>query len=94
VTARVPGAVRGRPSAARLQARVEAAHARADRSAIELEARAHEAEAFTIAARLTLRELEAVLLRPQYEYPVEALALTARLRSMTERYRVRWGETS
>lgn len=67
---------------------------RAEEHAAEMAARRHEADAFVAAARLTLRELEAVLLRPQYEYPVEALHLVGRLRGITDRYRARWGETS
>lgn len=62
----------------------------AETYAVEMAARAHEADAFAVAARVTLRELEAVLLRPQYEYPIEALSLVARLRDMTARYRARW----
>lgn len=67
---------------------------REDERAVELAARHEEADAFTVAVRTVLRDLEAVLLRPQYEYPVEALALTARLRSMTDRYRLRWEATA
>lgn len=66
----------------------------AETHALEMAARAQEADAFAVAARVTLRELEAVLLRPQYEYPVEALSLDARLRDMTTRYRARWEAAS
>lgn len=62
----------------------------AESYALEMAARAKEADAYVAAQRTLLRELEAVLLRPQYEYPVEALNLTARLRDMTTRYRARW----
>lgn len=62
----------------------------AETHALEMAARAHEAGAFAIAVRTVLRELEAVLLRPQYEYPVEALQQTARLRGMTDRYARLW----
>lgn len=61
---------------------------------VEMLARAQEASAFTAAVRTLLRDLESVLLRPQYEYPVEALALTARLRGTTERYDARWEEAA
>lgn len=61
---------------------------------VELTARRHEADAFTVAARFVIRELEAVLLRPQYEYPVEALELTARLRGMNDRYARRWDDAA
>lgn len=66
----------------------------AEHYALELAARHHEADAFTIATRVLLRELEAILLRPQYEYPVEALHLTARLRGMNDRYARRWGDAA
>lgn len=61
---------------------------------VELVARAQEAGAFTAAVRTLLRDLEAVLLRPQYEYPVEALSLTARLGGITERYDRRWEDAA
>lgn len=92
MTAPVAGAVKGRPSTARLNARIEAAMARAERADVEMAARQHEASAFTVALRTVLRDLEAILLRPQYEYPVEALQETARLRGMTDRYARLWAE--
>lgn len=66
----------------------------AEQHALEMAARRHEADAFALAQRTVLRELEAVLLRPQYEYPVEALALTGRLRAMADRYARRWEPAS
>lgn len=68
--------------------------AAAETHALEMAARSHEADAYAVAQQTVLRELEAVLLRPQYEYPVEALQLTARLRGMADRYRARWEQTS
>ena len=66
----------------------------AETHALEMSARAQEAGAFTAAVRTILRDLDAVLLRPQYEYPVEALALTARLRGTTDRYERRWEDAA
>lgn len=66
----------------------------AETHAVEMTARRQEAALFTAAVRYVLRELEAILLRPAYDVPVEAMALTARLRDMTDRYDRRWGSES
>lgn len=57
---------------------------------LELVARGQEAHLFAAALRVVVRELEAVLLRPSDDVPVEALQLTARLRGMSDRYAGRW----
>jgi hypothetical protein len=61
---------------------------------IELDARRQEAGLFASAIRTVIRQLEAVLLSPVSEVPIEAFALTAQLRSMGDRYERRWEDQS
>jgi hypothetical protein len=60
----------------------------------ELVARAQEAGLFASALRTVIRQLEAVLVSPVSEVPIEAFALTAQLRSMGDRYERRWEDQS
>jgi hypothetical protein len=57
---------------------------------LELVARRQEAGLFAVALRTVVRQLEGVLLMPASEVPLEALALTAQLRAMGDRYERRW----
>lgn len=61
---------------------------------LELVARAQEAGLFASAIRTVIRQLEAVLLSPVSEVPIEAFALTAQIRSMGDRYERRWEDQS
>lgn len=72
---------RGRPPAAEV-------------ARVEMTARRQEASLYTRAQRVLLRDLEAVLLRHSAEIPVEAIALVARLRGMTDRYDGLWSEAA
>jgi hypothetical protein len=57
---------------------------------LELLARGQEAGMFAVALRTVVRQLEAVLLSPASDVPLEAFTLTAQLRSMGDRYQRRW----
>lgn len=61
---------------------------------LELVARAQEADLFAAAVRIVIRQLEAILLAPSSEVPIEAFARTAQLRAMSDRYARLWEQES
>ena len=88
MTAPVAGAVRGRPSYARLNARVEAAVARAERASVELAARKQEASALSGAMRTIAQGMEAYAL--DHRGDMRQMQWIERLRGAADQVDRRW----